>query len=86
MLDVDGRRNMGGVCCYESGCHRKQPLAIYLGDFSQQVFVVTRWRTRGDKAGQYVAAERHDVTEQVRDFLRLNRAWVLKVLEEAPTT
>ena len=75
-------------CCTEPGCRRKQPLGLYLADFSNQVFLVTRYRVRGTTPGgreSRVAAERHDVTGQMEQFVRDNAGWVRELLaEEGP--
>ena len=66
-------------CCLEPGCRRRHPIGLYAGDFSGQVFAVTRRRTvkeNDDGTATYAATERHDVTEQMRRFIQENKAWV----------
>jgi hypothetical protein len=73
-------------CCDEPECRRKQPIGLYLGDFSDTVYVVTKYRLRakpgtGDREHK-VAVDRHDITEQMKSFVRANAAWVRDVLKE----
>ena len=66
-------------CCHEPGCKRRHPIGLYAGDFSGQVFAVTRRRVvkeNDDGTATYAATERHDVTEQMRRFIKDNEAWV----------
>ena len=70
-------------CCNEAGCRRSEPIHLYLADFSNQVYAVTRSRVhveRPDGRNTRRAVERHDVTDQFRAFLKANRAWVFSVL------
>ena len=63
-------------CCLEPGCKRRHPIGLYAGDFSGQVFAVTRRRVvkeNDDGTAVYAATERHDVTEQMRKFIRRTR-------------
>jgi hypothetical protein len=73
-------------CCDEYGCRRKQPIRLYLGDLSGQVYAATRSTPRLDKhrnpvPGAWVARDKHDVTEALREFVRRNPEWVRAVLE-----
>jgi len=74
----------GKGCCGEPGCARKQPLGLYLSDFSNQVYAVTRWRVRGEPAAEgrehRVAVGRHDVTAQMEQFVRANPEWLRSLL------
>jgi hypothetical protein len=73
-----------GNCCDEPGCRRRYPVSIYLGDFSDRVYVVTRRRVvaeREDGTATFAASERHDVTGQLREFIRRNPVWVWVQLE-----
>lgn len=70
-------------CCEEYGCRRKHPIGIYRGDFTGQVYAATNLRLvhdRGDGTGTFSASEKHDITRQMRRFIRSNREWVLEVL------
>ena len=71
-------------CCHEPGCKRRHPIGLYAGDFGGQVFAVTRRRVvkeNDDGTAVYAATERHDVTEQMRRFIKDNEAWVRLQLE-----
>jgi hypothetical protein len=68
-------------CCDEPDCRRKIPIGIYLADFSERVFAATSSRERSP--GHYAAKTRHDITPQMRRFIKANPAWVRKVLREA---
>jgi hypothetical protein len=71
-------------CCPEPDCRRKYPLSLYLADLSERVFVVTRRRVvgeRGDGTATFAATERHDVTRQLREFVRRNPAFVRSLLD-----
>ena len=71
-------------CCDEPGCRRRQPIHLYLGDFSGTVWAATRWRKApGVLTDTMIAKERHDVTRQMREFIRRNPQWVRTELEEA---
>lgn len=70
-------------CCTEPGCRRHYPVSLYLTDFSGQVFAVTRRRVvseNRDGTATFAASERHDVTAQVREFIRRNPEWVREQL------
>jgi hypothetical protein len=72
-------------CCSEPGCRRSQPIFLYLGDLTGQVYAATRSELRtadGDTAYMRATA-RHDVTRQMREFIRRNSSWVREVLAEA---
>ena len=71
-------------CCGEHECRRSEPIRLYLGDLSGQVYAVTRSRVhveRPDGRNTRRAVERHEVTEQLRSFIRSNPEWVREVLE-----
>jgi hypothetical protein len=69
-------------CCDEYGCRRTQPIALYLGDLSGQVFAATRFRARPDgRPGAWTATQKHDVTAQMREFIRRNPEWVRAQME-----
>jgi hypothetical protein len=75
-------------CCTEHNCTRKQPISLYLGDFSDIVYAVTRYRVRGaaeDGREHRVALDRHDITGQMKTFIRANPGFVRSVLEEENT-
>lgn len=81
-----------GDCCGEYRCRRKQPIHIYKAILTDQVFAATRarQRRRADSKeiipGSWEALEKHDVTEQVREFIRRNPEWVRTQLErEGPS-
>ena len=79
-----GANGTAARCCNEVGCKRTQPLGIYRGDFSGQVYVATRMRVisdHGDGTATFAASEKHDVTRQMRKFIRSNAAWVREVLD-----
>ena len=66
-------------CCAEDGCTRKRPIGLYLGDFTGQVYAATRMRVvsdHGDGTATFAADEKHDVTRQMRRFIRTNAEWV----------
>lgn len=70
-------------CCSEPACRRSEPIHLYLADFSNQVFAVTRSRVhveRPDGRNTRRAVERHEVTDALRAFVRANREWVFLVL------
>ena len=76
------------VCCGEPECRRHYPIGLYLADFSGRVFAVTRRRVvaeRGDGTATFAASERHDVTPQLREFVRRNPEFV-RALLAAETT
>ena len=71
-------------CCEEYGCRRRQSIALYLGDFSGQVFAATRMcvvKDNGDGTATFAASEKHDVTRQVQRFIRDNAEWVREQME-----
>lgn len=70
------------LCCDEPTCQRRKPLGVYLADLGQpaRVYLVTRYTERKGKPGHYVANERHDITEQVKDLIRRNPEWAQAVL------
>lgn len=70
------------LCCDEPTCQRRRPLGLYLTDLAEpyRAYVVTRYTERKGKPGHYVANERHEVTEQIKDFIRRNPEWVSAVL------
>jgi hypothetical protein len=73
------------ACCGEYNCRRKHPIGIYKGDFSGCVYVATRMSLvsdRGDGTGTYEASERHDITRQMKKFIRDNANWVKGIIEE----
>ena len=75
------------TCCDEPNCRRKQPLDIYLGPFTEQVYVSTRSRLvklHEDGTATFSAVERHNVTEQMVKFIRENENWVRAILADAP--
>ncbi len=60
-----------------------QPLGVYMGDLTGQVFVATRMRVvrdNGDGTATFAASEKHDVTRQMRRFIRNNAEWVREQL------
>jgi len=72
------------TCCGEPECRRHYPIGLYLGDFSGTVYAVTKRRVvseRGDGTATFAASERHDVTAQLREFIRRNPDWIRAVLE-----
>ena len=72
-------------CCGDPTCNRHYPISLYLGDFSNQVYAVTKRRVvteREDGTATFAATERHDVTRQLREFVRRNPDWVRQVLAE----
>lgn len=74
-------------CCAEPECRRHYPIGLYLGDFSGTVYAVTKRRVvaeREDGTATFAASERHDVTRQLREFIRRNPAWVRAQLEVTP--
>jgi hypothetical protein len=74
------------TCCEEYGCKRQHPIALYLGDFSGQVFAATRMRVvndHGDGTATFSATEKHEVTSQMRRFIRDNPGWVREELAKA---
>lgn len=71
-------------CCSEANCKRRHPIGIYLGAFSGQVFAATRMRLvsdHGNGTATFAASEKHDVTPQLRQFIRDNPEYVLNILE-----
>jgi len=71
-------------CCTEIGCRRREPIFLYHADLSGRVYAATRRRLvgeRGDGTATFAATERHDVTEQMREFIRRNPEWVREQLE-----
>jgi hypothetical protein len=71
-------------CCTEDGCRRQYPISLYRADFSGQVYAVTKRRLvgeRGDGTATFAATRRHEVTEQMMEFIRRNEAWVREQLE-----
>lgn len=75
------------ACCTEPGCRRKQPIRFALGDFSGRVLAATRMATYRRAGCEHVAmAEKHDVTDSMRQFIRANPEWVRGVLAESVTT
>ena len=71
-------------CCTEYNCRRKQPLGLYFGDLSGQVFIATRMRVvkdNGDGTATFAASEKHNVTRQMQRFIRDNAEWVREQLE-----
>jgi len=68
------------LCCDEPTCQRRRPLGVYLADLTEpnRVFVVTDYTERSP--GHYIARQRHDVTAQVKDFIRRNPEWVSAIL------
>jgi hypothetical protein len=73
------------LCCDDPECTRLEPISIYLADFSNRVFAVTRRRVvhdRGDGTATFAATERHDISSQLREFLRRNPDWVRAALSE----
>jgi hypothetical protein len=67
------------ACCDEYGCRRKQPIHLYLGELTGQVFAATHAHERSP--GHWTAYRKHDVTEAMREFIRRNPAWVREQLE-----
>jgi hypothetical protein len=73
-------------CCDEYGCTRKHPIGLYLGDFDSRVYAATRMRAvsdHGDGTATFAASEKHDVTRQMRRFIRDNAEWVRAELQAA---
>jgi hypothetical protein len=75
---MEGIEDMSG-CCDEWNCRRTEPIRLYAGDFTGGIYAATRSKKRGP--GQYVAYEKHDVTEAMREFIRRNPSWVRAVLD-----
>ena len=76
-------------CCDEPDCRRRYPIGIYLADFSDRVFAATGRRVvseRGDGTATFAATERHDITSQLREFIRRNPDWVRAALDEEPAS
>jgi hypothetical protein len=71
---------MNERCCGEYNCRRTQPIRLYLGEFSGLVYAATRSKHMGGNT--FSAVERHEVTEQMREFIRGNPAWVREVLAQ----
>lgn len=72
------------TCCTESGCRRRYPISLYLADLSGRVFAVTKRRVvreREDGTATFAATQRHDVTEQMREFVGRNEVWVREQLQ-----
>ena len=70
-------------CCEEAGCHRKQPMHIFIGDFSKQVFIATRSREvkkHEDGTATLCAIQKHDITYQMIAFISRNPEWVREQL------
>ena len=67
-------------CCDEYRCRRKQPIHLYLGNLTGQVFAATHAHERSP--GRWTAYQKHDVTRQMVEFLRRNEAWVREQLGE----
>ena len=79
---------MSTTCCTEPECRRHYPIGLYLADFSDRVFAVTKRRVvaeRGDGTATFAASERHDVTPQLREFVRRNPEFVRSLLTETET-
>jgi hypothetical protein len=76
-------------CCGEPDCRRHYPISVYLADFSDRVFAATGRRVvhdRGDGTATFAATERHDITPQLREFVRRNPEYVRAILaEETPS-
>lgn len=81
-LEEPAHRRRPILCCDEPTCQRRRPLGLYLTDLAEpyRAYVVTRYTERKGKPGHYVANERHEVTEQIKDFIRRNPEWVSAVL------
>lgn len=79
-LEEPPHRRRPILCCDEPTCQRRRPLGLYLTDLAEpyRAYVVTRYTERAP--GHYVAHERHEVTAQVKDFIRRNPEWVQAVL------
>ncbi len=71
-------------CCGEPSCRRKNPISLYLGDFSGQVYAVTRSRVVSvrEDSTTLAALDRHDVTAAMRAFIHRHPEWVRAVLAE----
>jgi hypothetical protein len=71
------------TCCGEYGCQRRTPLVLYRGDLTGQVFLATSTRPVRDHDGRatFAATRKHDVTAQMRTFIRANPGWVRGILE-----
>jgi len=66
-------------CCEEYGCRRKHPIGLFVGDWDGRVYAATRMRVvsdHGDGTATFAASEKHDVTRQMRRFIRDNADWV----------
>lgn len=77
------------TCCGEPECRRHYPIGLYLADFSGTVYAVTKRRViadRSDGTATYAASERHDVTPQMREFIRRNPEWTRAALAGEPTS
>jgi len=73
-------------CCNEPPCRRKRPIGIYRGDFGGQVYAATSMRVvkdHGDGTATFAASIKHDITPQMRRFIRANAEWVREVLAGA---
>lgn len=72
-------------CCDDPECRRHYPISLYLADFSHRVFAVTKRRVVSeydDGTATFAASERHDVTGQLREFIRRNPGWVREQLPD----
>lgn len=65
-------------CCDDYRCQRKRPIGIYMADLSSRVYAATDYQERSP--GRYTAYRRHDITDQVRQFIITNPQWVRAVL------
>ena len=76
-------------CCPDPSCRRGYPISLYKADFSDRVFAVTKRRVVSERPEEgtatFAATERHDVTPQLREFVRRNREWIEQVLSEETT-
>lgn len=73
-------------CCTEPDCRRHYPVSIYLTDFSDTVYAVLGRRVVSEsddgKTATFAATQRHDITAQIREFIRRNPEWVRARLDE----
>jgi hypothetical protein len=66
------------ACCDEFECKRREPIAIYKGDFGGTVYAVLASRQMNERTR--VATQRHVITAAVEKFILANREYVLEVL------
>lgn len=76
-----------GGCCGERGCRRTEPIGLALGSLTGCVVYAVMSkrlvRDNGDGSALFAMGARHDVTDQMRRFIRANPEWVKGVLEGA---